>query len=109
MKAMKALTLRDLSAPVTVLARLLADHGSLPAPHFDASPIYPDRLTLAIHDDPLAAAMWMETLSIPAGALVVRTHNPGRSRVEQATIRMGAAEVRFQSFVDIRGVRGGGR
>ncbi|QCX81165.1 hypothetical protein C9F11_37910 [Streptomyces sp. YIM 121038] len=54
----------DLSRPMALLRLLALDHPDLPAADVQISPIYPDRLTLSIHNNLSAFEAWREALGL---------------------------------------------
>ncbi|MGI5455873.1 hypothetical protein ACQEWB_22365 [Streptomyces sp. CA-249302] len=69
------LTLDDLAAPLRALRLLATDFGHLPAPTVRMSPIFPNQLELAFHDDLSGFEAWREALAIAPDA--VRYHTQG--------------------------------
>lgn len=57
---------RDQAGPILLLARLHQTLGQLPAAKFDLSYVYPDRLSISVHNDLAAFEMWRTALGLGA-------------------------------------------
>lgn len=57
---------KDLSGPVLLLSHLHAALAHLPAATFQISPVYPDQLTISVHQGGQAAFdAWRQALALP--------------------------------------------
>jgi len=95
------LTLDDVTVPLRTLRLLASDFGHLPAPTVSISPIYPERLELAFHDDLPGFEMWREALGIVPDAVTYREQSDGRTRVLRASVDHAGAVVRLTAYADI--------
>ncbi|MFI6696692.1 hypothetical protein ACIBLA_34090 [Streptomyces sp. NPDC050433] len=66
---MNALAFADLSVPLRALRTLAVEFPELPAVDVRLTPIYPDRLELAIHHDLPAFEAWRTALGISPDAV----------------------------------------
>ncbi|MGW3416632.1 hypothetical protein [Streptomyces phaeochromogenes] len=95
------LTLDDVAVPLRTLRLLASDFGHLPAPTVSISPIYPERLELAFHDDLPGFEMWREALGIVPDAVTYREQSDGRTRVLRASVDHAGSVVRLTAYADI--------
>ncbi|MFH0520395.1 hypothetical protein ACHBTE_24860 [Streptomyces sp. M41] len=95
------LTLDDLSAPMRALRLLAVDFGHLPAPTFGLSPIYPNRLELALHSGLPDFEAWREALDAVPGDVEYRVQGDGRTRVLRTTVAYAGAELELVGYGDI--------
>lgn len=96
------LTLEGLSAPLRVLRLLAADFGHLPAPTVNVSPIYPNRLELALHRDGLHGfEVWREALGIAPNAVDFSVQCDGRTGVLRTLTAHAGAELELVGYGDV--------
>ncbi|KKD04937.1 hypothetical protein [Streptomyces sp. WM6386] len=95
------LTLEDLAAPMRALRLLAIDFGHLPAPTVSISPIYPDRLELALHSGLLDFEAWREALDAAPGDVEYRVQGDGRTSVLRTIAAYAGAELELVGYGDI--------
>ena len=101
------MTLNDLTAPMRALRLLAADFPHLPTPYIEFGPIFPEQLTLSLHDDLEAFEAWREALGVPTDAVTHREQSGGRTHVPRASISYAGAEVHLRGFSDVAATVGG--
>ncbi|WNM29541.1 hypothetical protein RKE30_03595 [Streptomyces sp. Li-HN-5-11] len=97
----EGVTLDDLAAPLRALRLLTADFGHLSAPAVRVTPIYPERLELAFHDDLAGFEGWRDALGIAPDAVTHGTQSDGRTRVLKASIDYAGAAVDLVGYGDV--------
>ncbi|WEO97363.1 hypothetical protein A6P39_026950 [Streptomyces sp. FXJ1.172] len=97
----EGLTLDDLAAPLRALRLLAADFGHLSAPAVRVTPIYPERLELAFHDDLAGFEGWRDALGIAPDAVTHGTQSGGRTRVLRSSIEYAGAELELVAYARI--------
>jgi len=88
----------DLSRPMALLRLLAADHSTLPAPHVHVSPIYPDLLTLSIHDDLAGFEAWREALGVDPDSVGRNVQSNGTTAVLKAVATIAEARVEIVGY-----------
>ncbi|MCZ0980246.1 hypothetical protein O1L60_18090 [Streptomyces diastatochromogenes] len=101
---MRARTLADLSAPLMALRLLATEFPDLPALALDISTIYPDRLTMSVHDDHAGFEAWREALNITPESVVHDVQGGGRTRVLSARTDFAGAVVELVGYSQIPAV-----
>ncbi|MFD9070586.1 hypothetical protein [Streptomyces lasiicapitis] len=91
-------TLAGLSRPMALLRLLAIDHPDLPAPHVHISPIYPNRLTLSIHDNLAAFEVWREALGIDPSTVTYRLQGGDTTTVLVAVGEAAGATVELVGY-----------
>lgn len=91
-------TLADLSRPMALLRLLAADHPTLPAPHVHVSPIYPDLLTLSVHDDLAGFEAWREALGVDPDSVGRNVQSNGTTAVLKAVATIAEARVELVGY-----------
>jgi hypothetical protein len=91
-------TFADLSRPLALLRMLAVDHPQLPAPNVDVSPIYPNYLTLSVHDDLAGFEAWREALSIDPDMVRHNTQSGGTTLVLKGSATIADAEVQLIGY-----------
>ncbi|MFI0718900.1 hypothetical protein [Streptomyces sp. NPDC021224] len=71
---MTAHTFAEQLPAADALAQITATLGHLPAADINLSPVFPDHLTVAIHDDLGAFEQWRQALGVPATAIDYAAH-----------------------------------
>ncbi|MFJ9902023.1 hypothetical protein ACIRVK_03775 [Streptomyces sp. NPDC101152] len=95
------LTLDGLAVPLRALRLLVVDFGHLPAPTVGISPIYPDRLELALHSGLTGFEAWREALGVAPEEVTYRLQSDGRTRVLRTTIAYAGAELELVGYGDV--------
>ncbi|MGW3629122.1 hypothetical protein ACWD7F_03015 [Streptomyces sp. NPDC005122] len=98
----ETLTLDGLTVPMRALRLLATDFGSLPAPYVQVSPVYPDRLTLSLHDGLPDFEAWREALGIAPETVTCRAQANGVRHVLCAFVSYEGAELELVAYGDIR-------
>ncbi|MFI2734033.1 hypothetical protein [Streptomyces sp. NPDC018711] len=101
---MRARTLADLSAPLMALRLLATEFPDLPALALDISTIYPDRLTMSVHDDHGAFEAWREALNIAPESVVHDVQGGGRTRVLSVRTDFAGAVVELVGYSQVPAV-----
>lgn len=109
MSTNKELTLDGLAVPLRVLRLLAADFGYLPAPNVDLTEVYPDRLTLRLHNGLDTFEAWREALAIPPDQVTHTVQNGARTRALRASVSYGGADVHLHGYTDVPDTDGGAR
>lgn len=86
---------------VAPLHKLTVTFGYLPAPTVWMSPIYPERLELAFHDELDAFESWREALDIAPDAVASSTQVDGRTRVLRASTAYAGTELDLVAYARI--------
>ena len=97
----ETLTLDDLPLPLRALRLLATDFGHLPVPHMWVSPIYPEHLKLAFHDDLAHFEAWREALGIAPDAVTHGTQSEGHVRVLKTSVEYAGATLELVGYADI--------
>ncbi|BDH08411.1 hypothetical protein [Streptomyces seoulensis] len=98
------LTLDDLSAPLQSLRLLAVDFPDLPGPVVDVSSIFPDRLSLSLHDGQGGFASfeaWRAALGIAPAAVDFHMQCDGRTGVMQAQTFYGGAHIELTGYTQV--------
>ncbi|WP_327691656.1 hypothetical protein OG870_27815 [Streptomyces sp. NBC_00461] len=95
------LALDDLSVPLRALRLLTVDFGHLPAPTVSISPIYPDRLELALHSGLPGFEAWREALGVAPEEVTYRLQSDGQTRVLRTTVAYAGAELELVGYGDV--------
>ncbi|GBQ04155.1 hypothetical protein SSP531S_56470 [Streptomyces spongiicola] len=96
-----AVLLDGLSGPLRVLQLLVVDFGHLPAPYASVSPVYPDVLSLRLHDDLGVFELWRDALGIPGEAVSCGVQSAGSVRVLEARGEYAGTVVELTGFSEI--------
>ncbi|MGA5321874.1 hypothetical protein ACPCIU_15720 [Streptomyces seoulensis] len=98
------LTLDGLSVPLRSLRLLAVDFPDLPGPVVDVSSIFPDRLTLSLHDGQGGFASfeaWRAALGVDPAAVDFHVQCDGRTGVMQAQTSYGGARIELIGFQQV--------
>ncbi|WP_326651565.1 hypothetical protein [Streptomyces sp. NBC_01750] len=98
---MNDLTLNYLTAPLRVLRMLAVDFPDLPAVHVHVSPIYPDRLELALHHDIAGFEAWRAALAISPDAVTGHVQGDGTTLCLEAAIEYAGAMVYLVGYAPV--------
>jgi hypothetical protein len=94
------LRLADLSVPLRVLRLLMMDFGHLPAPTVSVSPIFPERLELALHSGLPGFEAWREALDVAPDAVTYTVHDGG-TQVLRTLVDYAGAELELVGYGDL--------
>ncbi|MFF3402153.1 hypothetical protein ACFYW6_27020 [Streptomyces sp. NPDC002659] len=84
-------TMKALAAPLRALRMLAAEFPDLPAAAVHMSDVYPERLSLALHDDLGAFEAWRAALDISPDAVALGSQSEGMTlRLNAETEYCGA-------------------
>jgi hypothetical protein len=83
---------------MALLRLLAADHPTLPAPHVHVSPIYPDLLTLSVHDDLAGFEAWREALGVDPDSVGRNVQSNGTTAVLKAVATIAEARVELVGY-----------
>lgn len=92
----KSRTVADQKAALAALALAASTFNHLPAPEFRVSRLYPNRLTISLHDDLGDFEAWREAMSIPTARVSYDTQPD--SGVLTATAEWGGALVELLGY-----------
>ncbi|MFE3497164.1 hypothetical protein ACFXOS_29550 [Streptomyces sp. NPDC059175] len=98
------LTLEGLSAPLLALRLLALDFPHLPAPVVDVSSLYPDRLSLSLHESQgafTAFETWRAALGIDPGAVDFHVQCNSRTGVLNAQANYGGADIELTAYTQV--------
>ncbi|MGA5319816.1 hypothetical protein ACPCIU_05185 [Streptomyces seoulensis] len=98
------LTLEDLSVPLRSLRLLAVDFPDLPGPVVDVSSIFPDRLSLSLHDGQGGFASfeaWRAALGIDPAAVDFHVQCDSRTGVMQAQTVYGGAHIELTGYMQV--------
>lgn len=98
------LTLDALSAPLRALRLLAVDFPDLPAPVVDVSAIYPDRLSLSVHESQggfTAFEAWRTALGIAPDAVDFHVQCDRRTGVLNAQTEYGGADIELTGYTQV--------
>lgn len=98
------LALSDLNAPLRALRMVLVEFPGLPAPAVHVSPIFPERLELALHDDFASFEPWRCALGIAPEDVHFRSQSAGETWVLFASADFGGATVRLVAYSEASSV-----
>lgn len=91
-------TLADLSRPMALMRLLAVDHPSLPAVDVMITPIYPNLLTLSLHDNLGSFEAWREALGIDPTAVERKVQSNGATAVLRAETTIAEARVELVGY-----------
>ncbi|MEU3353798.1 hypothetical protein [Streptomyces sp. NPDC037389] len=94
-----SLPLGEMAVPL--LYELAMTFGHLPAPTVRMSPIFPERLHLAFHDEPGAFEAWREALGIEPDAVAYDTQGDGHTHVLQTSTTYAGAGLDLVAYARI--------
>ncbi|MFE0509227.1 hypothetical protein [Streptomyces sp. NPDC058964] len=98
------LTLDALSAPLRALRLLALDFPDLPAPVVDVSAVYPDRLSLSVHEMQggcTAFEAWRAALGIAVDAVDFHVQCDDRTGVLSAQTKYGGADIELTGYMQV--------
>ncbi|MCX4576833.1 hypothetical protein OHB41_27405 [Streptomyces sp. NBC_01571] len=97
----ETLMLDGLTVPMRALRLLATDFGFLPAPHLHVSPVYPDRLTLSLHEGLPDFEAWRDALGIAPETVTCRAQANGVRHVLCAFGSYAGAELELVGYGDV--------
>ncbi|MFH8288403.1 hypothetical protein [Streptomyces sp. NPDC018059] len=94
------LTLRELNVPLRALRMALVEFPELSAPSVHVSPVFPERLELALHDNFASFEPWRRALGIAPEDVHFRSQSAGETWVLLASADYGGATVRLVAYAE---------
>lgn len=95
-----AATVQDLAVPVRGLLTVCAEFPDLPAFFVGLSPLYPNRLTLSLHDGLDSFEPWRAALGIETHDVRFATQSAGTTWVLEGSTTYAGAELRLIAYGD---------
>jgi hypothetical protein len=101
-------TLAEQQTALAALTQIGAAFGDLPAPEFRVSRVYPDQVSISLHDNLADFEAWREALGMAVGAVEYRTQ-PGNT-VLKVVVPWGGGTVELVGYgpLPLRDVERGG-
>ncbi|MFG3141004.1 hypothetical protein ACGFZA_32960 [Streptomyces sp. NPDC048211] len=100
----EVLTLDAMAAPLRALRLLAVDFPHLPAPVVDVNSLYPDRLSLSLHEQNgafTAFEAWRAALSIDPAAVDFHVQFDGRTGVLNAEAKYAGATIELTAYTRV--------